>query len=230
MPGAASNPPEIHGRFRRLLTPALVTIAILAGQLILVYSFRRTEFLPSPPRLNELPSPEGWRAAGDSPLDPAALDMLAPDDVLNRTYVTAGDQAPVQLFIAYYRTQSRAKNAHDPKVCLPGAGWNVLTSRAVTIQDSSGRRIDATYYVVSKDTETAVIFYWYQFYHGTSAHDYALHMSRIFNAFVGARTDVALVRVLSSADTQGVPATRITVEHFAQAIYPSLLRYFPDSP
>ena len=73
-----------------------------------------------------------WNQFQDGVLDPEAYAVLAPDDVLNRTYRDASAANDLSLFIAYYKTQLRAKNAHDPKVCL--CDWEGIRSSAWRVE------------------------------------------------------------------------------------------------
>jgi EpsI family protein len=119
-----------------------------------------------------------WRHSGEADLDPAVFQMLEPDDYLNRNYRNESTGAKLNLFIAYYKSQHRIKGAHDPKICLPGSGFNPLVSKAIQIPTSSGQ-VSATYYLVAKDSVKDVVVYWYQTYETSLTGDQGLHFSRL---------------------------------------------------
>jgi EpsI family protein len=142
----------------------LVTgIGILSAQGLASVALSRAEYLPSPPPLSGLPSEIGeWTRTEDVEVHPTALEMLAPDDVLNRDYVNRSG-TPLNLFIGYYKTHHRSRNAHDPKVCLPGSGWKEVESRIVEIAvPGEAKPIPVNYYLVTMNGPRYLVLYWYQ--------------------------------------------------------------------
>ena len=212
--------------FNRL---ALAGIGVLAIQGLVMMALARSEYLPSPPPLSDFPASIGqWQATQDIALEPDVLEMLTPDDVLNREYTN--NQASISLFIAYYKTQHKAGQAHDPKVCLPGSGWNPVISKTIEIPvlDSSAS-FPANYYVIEKDTLKAVVVYWYQSYNHVVAQQQILKLDRVIDTLKTHRTDMALVRIVVPIEESDVPAAADRAIRFAQSIYPLLLRQFPPN-
>ncbi len=208
----------------------VAALIILAVQGIASYSLRREPFLPSPPPLFAFPLRiENWAAVGELPVDPAALEMLGPDDTLNRAYqAAAGADSQAALFVAYYKTQLRAKQAHDPKVCLPGNGWNPVASRVVTI--GTGRdAFSANYYRISKPNQEAVVIYWFQTHKAVYTLEQQLRAHRLLDAIIDNRTDMALVRLMVPVGPNGVAAADHDAISLSKLIYPRMLPYFPAS-
>jgi EpsI family protein len=212
--------------FNRL---ALAGIGILAIQGMVMLALSRSEYLPSPPLLSDFPASIGpWQAAQDIALEPDVLEMLTPDDVLDRDYTN--NQASISLFIAYYKTQHKAGQAHDPKVCLPGSGWNPVISKTIEIPvPDSSTLFPANYYVIEKDTLKAVVVYWYQSYNHVVAQQQMLRLDRVIDTLKTHRTDMALVRIVVQIEESDVPAAADRATRFAQSIYPLLLRQFPPN-
>jgi len=204
------------------------TLLLLSAQAALTHRLSRTEFMPSPGPVNEnIPTMIGaWSRIQDGVLDPEAFEVLAPDDVLNRTYRQA--DADLSLFIAYYKTQLRAKNAHDPKVCLPGAGWNPLISKSIPISVAGlAEPVHVNYYVISRNGEQAVVLYWFQNHKTAYTTDQGLKFSRVLDNLMENRTDMALVRIVISATKSGIEAATAKATDFASTLYPSLGKQFP---
>jgi EpsI family protein len=205
----------------------LAAIGILSLQGLVAFSLSLTEYVPSPPALAKFPGEiSQWRAAGDVPMDPAAYDMLSPDDYLNRIYRNQGQQTDLSLFIAYYKSQRRAKGAHDPKVCLPGSGWNPVSSGVIQISDGQ-TSMTANHLVISKDSATDIVVYWYQMQHGSLTGVEGLHFSRLLEAFGENRTDMALVRIVVPVENGSVSNANQYALDFAAAAFPSIMRQFP---
>jgi len=211
---------------RKILVGA---IAVLAVQFALSRALSRTEYLPSPPPLDQFPWRLGeWSRVKDELMEPGVLEMLAPDDSLNRTYVHAGRAAEVNLFMAYYKTQHRAANAHDPKVCLPGSGWNPLVSKVVEIPvPGSATPIPVNYYVVAKGEGRSLVLYWYQTYKRAFAREQAARVQRILDTVAENRTDIALVRVVVPVIKEDLDEATAMGTEFIRLAYPYIQRQFP---
>jgi EpsI family protein len=204
----------------------IFTVQVIASQIL-----HREPFLPSPPPLANLPLQLGnWERQAEATVAPDALAMLGPDDYLSREYRLPGGQEQAEIFVAYYRTQLRSKNAHDPKVCLPGAGWNPVDSRLarVTLPDS-GFSFPVNYYRIKKDESEDVVVYWFQTLKGVYTFDQQLKAHRVLDAIVDNRTDMALVRVVVPVTEKGVSAADASAFRLSQFIYTSMLPYFPPT-
>jgi EpsI family protein len=202
-------------------------IAILALQGFFAFSLTLNEHAPTPPPLSEFPSEiKQWRSAGQIPMEKDVYQMLLPDDYLDRVYRQPAKEGELGLFIAYYKSQHRAAGAHDPKICLPGSGWNPVSS--TLIQIPVGKTvISANQYVVSKGSMTDLVVYWYQTERRSVAGTEGLHVNRILETFMDNRTDMALVRIVVPVAVGGIPAANAAASEFATAAYPDLMRQFP---
>uniref|UniRef100_Q01XJ3 Methanolan biosynthesis EpsI domain-containing protein n=1 Tax=Solibacter usitatus (strain Ellin6076) TaxID=234267 RepID=Q01XJ3_SOLUE len=213
-------------------TPRLMAGAacILAIQATGSYWFQRDPYLPAPPPLAALPLHLGdWNQLRDSSVDPDALAALAPDDSLVREYQFGTGSETASVFVAYYKTQLRAKNAHDPKVCLPGSGWNPTVSRVIAIPalQRSGE-FPVNYYRIVRDGSQAVVIYWFQTYNGVYTFEQQLRAHRLLDAVLENRTDMALVRIVMPIGEVGVQAADTRATELAQLLYPQMFPYFPS--
>jgi EpsI family protein len=214
---------------QRLVNRRMVMgMGILGLQLAATNALSRSEYLPSPPPLDQQLRTIGpWVATGDTPVEQNVLEVLGPDDILDRRFLNTESKSQLGLLIAYYRTQHRAKNAHDPKVCLPGSGWNPVESRPLSIPVPGQQAIAANYYVVSKPPHESVVVYWYQTHRATFATDQTLHFRRILDTVIENRTDMALVRIMVPVVQDRNAAAREAVA-FVQSLQPHLQRQFPS--
>lgn len=204
---------------------------ILAVQAVASFTLHRDSFLPSPPPLMNFPLRLGdWAQIHDWTLEPEVLEMLSPDDTLTREYELSGSPRRASLFVAYYKTQLRAKQAHDPKVCLPGNGWNPVESRVIDVRTpASSSTFPANYYRIQKGRDEAVVLYWFQTHKAVYTFEQQLRAHRVLDAIVDNRTDMALVRVMVPVEEGAVEAADARALQFAQLAYPSMLPYFPKT-
>jgi EpsI family protein len=189
----------------------------------------RAEYLPSPPPLSDFPSSiGGWEEVRDIDMEPQVLEMLTPDDVLNRDYINRDHTATLSLFVAYYKTQHKAGQAHDPKVCLPGSGWNPIVSKTIEIPvPDSNTSFPANYYVIAKDPQKALVIYWYQSYDRIVAQQQFLKLDRVIDTVKAHRTDMALVRIVVPIEAGDLEGASDRAAGFARIISFLLRRQFP---
>jgi EpsI family protein len=203
-------------------------VMLCAAQAASTWVFRRDPYLPSPPKLAALP-PElgGWSQLTEEAVEPEVLDMLGPDDYLARIYQSPNRQQQAELFVAYYKTQLRAKNAHDPKVCLPGAGWNPLDSHVAEVSlPGSNRSFPVLYYRIRKGEAEQVVLYWFQMLQGVYTFEQQLRFHSVVDSILQNRTDMALVRVVVPVGAKGLDSAGSSATEIARAAYIDMLPYF----
>jgi EpsI family protein len=206
-------------------------VLILTAQAISSHILQREPFLPSPPPLANLPLQMGnWSQMAEETIDPEALAALGPDDSVVRVYQSPGDPEQAELFIAYYKTQLRSKNAHDPKVCLPGAGWNPIESRLAQVSlPGSHNSFPVNYYRIKKGDSEQVVLYWFQTPKGAYTFEQQLRAHRVLDSILDNRTDMALVRVIVPVGEKGVPSADASATQLARVAYTQMLPYFPPT-
>jgi EpsI family protein len=176
---------------RRLLLVSLV----LAGVLGVRWWLDRepTGKLSEP--LSTLPPTIGaWHSVSDDALSLPVRRVLRADDLLARTYeVLPGTQ--VQLFIAYYRTQRSGERMHSPRNCLPGSGWEPLSSSLINADIGGGRVEQLNRYLVQREDKRLLVVYWYQEHNRLIADEYRGKFYLMWDSFRRGARDGALVRV-----------------------------------
>ncbi len=203
-------------------------VLLLAAQSLASFLLHRDPILPTPPPLANIPVElGGWVETREESIAPEALDMLGPDDFMVRLYHRPGGAAPAEVFVAYYKTQLRAKNAHDPKVCLPGAGWNPTASHLSTVSAGNGVTFPVNYFRITKEDTEQVVLYWFQTFKGVYTFEQQLQMHRVWDAVADNRTDMALVRVIVPVAGGDSSAADASAAQLAGVVYTQMLSYFP---
>lgn len=183
-----------------------------------------------------------WSCDGDTPLDRKALAVLGVDDYINRTYRgVAGKEIlppkggshsagqPVGLYIAYYGSQRQGESIHSPQNCLPGSGWQPVSSIRTTL-DVAGTSLPINRYVVQKGVERQVVLYWYQGRGRVVANEYVNKFWLMVDQARLGRSNAALVRIVApaaGADDKALRAASASADQFARALYPRLSAYLP---
>jgi len=130
------------------------------------------------------------------------------------------------LYIGYYASQRTGDTMHSPKNCLPGAGWDPISSDYATIPLTSSRKIVVNDYVIQKDLNKQLVLYWYQGRGRVIASEYAGKLWMVTDAILRNRTDGALVRLVTPM-SDGETSARTRLISFAQVLFPDLEANIP---
>jgi EpsI family protein len=205
-----------------------LSLALLTGALLLLHLRSSSEAVPIRKSLDSFPNAVGqWQAREGVLLDLDTLNVLRPKDYLMRR-----DQDPlgrsVFLFIAYWDSQRKGAQPHSPKNCLPGAGWEPLEASMVTIPlPRPWAPITVNRYLIQKDRDQQIVFYWYQSQGKAIAGEMAARLQMMRDSIIRHRTDGALVRI-STPVYGDVRQTTDRLISYVQAMYPLLSEYLPD--
>lgn len=118
------------------------------------------------------------------------------DDYLFRIYSTPADSmSAYTVYVGYYETQRQGRTIHSPKNCLPGAGWEALTSSTLAIPTAQGtKRVNR--YLLQNDKQLALVLYWYQGRGRIEANEYRVKWNLLQDSALRTRSDEALVRII----------------------------------
>lgn len=171
-----------------------------------------------------------WTGRDTPPFRDDVVANLGVDDYTNRVYVAAAE-APVALYVGFYRSQRQGDTIHSPLNCLPGAGWQIVDrSRADLDVPAPGAAPSVNLFVIQKGLDRQVVLYWYQSHGHVNASEYWSRADLIWQAMRYNRSDAAMVRVITAIgpdDATGRVAARRAVR-FAEAMFPHLERTLPS--
>lgn len=210
-------------RNARFLLPTI----LLAGAALFVQARSGAEHLPLRVELAAFPGQVGSWAGQDTEIPKYALEVLGPGDYLSRIYQRA-EPVPVDLFIAYFPSQRNHNTVHTPRNCLPGAGWVPTEAGRTWLKRPGGPAVLVNRYVVARGTDRLLVLYWYQAHGRVVASEYWAKFYLVADAIRMARSDGALIRVLTPVDAQeSVPIAQERAVEFSQQVFPLLDRYIP---
>ncbi|HET9439720.1 MAG TPA: EpsI family protein [Longimicrobiales bacterium] len=149
------------------------------------------------------------------------------DEYLLRRYSSeaAATATMFSVYVGYYEKQMRGHTIHSPKNCLPGAGWEALTSSTAVVQTASGA-VPVTKYLLKRKDERAVVLYWYQGRGRVEANEYRVKWNLLRDAAVRRRSDEALVRVVVPVTSTEAEATQVA-SRVAVNLIPALTKALP---
>lgn len=207
----------------------LSVVVLMFGGALLLRTHGSTEIIPKGAPLSQVPYLlEGWFGR-DVAIDQSTLDVLGPGEFLSRDYERPGEDAPINLFIAYFPTQQTGDTIHSPKHCLPGAGWYFESSKYVPLTDADGKVEKVGEYVISNSEVRQFVIYWY-YAHGRSvANEYMAKFYLIADAIRMNRSDGSLIRVITPIEPgEGIGPAKARAEGFVVHLMPILPRFIPN--
>jgi len=214
---------------RRVL---IVLLTLLVAAVVVIRADRqedvplRASFAVFPMQLGE------WRGVPQPPLTEEVARVLGADDYLTRAYFLP-DRAGVGLFVGYWQSQKQGDTIHSPLNCLPGAGWQPVSSGELTFADPrtlGAPDLTVNRVVIQKGLDKQLVLYWYQSHGRIVASEYWGKFYLMADAMRMNRTDGSIVRVI--APVQGdSPEAEAEAEQKALAftglLLPQLDQFLP---
>jgi EpsI family protein len=153
---------------------------------------------------------DGFTSA-DGKIDPEEQRVAGMSHYLYRIFERPATSDAFSVYVGYYEQQTQGRTIHSPKNCLPGAGWDALSSERRTIQTASGP-LTVNRYLLANKSARALVYYWYQGRGRTEASEYKVKWNLLRDAALRGRTEEALVRiVVPVTPTMGNPDSLATV-------------------
>lgn len=207
---------------------ALAVVLIGAAALFL-QAHTRSEVFPSRLPLQSFPQQLGDWKSYDVPLEKDVLEVLGPGDFLLRVYQDqAAQQAPIDLFIAYFPSQRAGDTIHSPQHCLPGAGWTPIENTPMQLTMPGHAPFPVNRYIIAKGDARQVVLYWYWAHDRGVASEYWAKFYLVADSIRMNRTDGALVRIstpMYRGETVDDAMQRIMP--FSNSMTPLLESYIP---
>jgi len=131
------------------------------------------------------------------------------------------------IYVGYYAAQTRG-TIHSPKNCLPGAGWEVISSHE-TLVEAGGDRYRVNRYQIGNRGARAMVYYWYQGRGRISANEYRVKWELLRDKAIAGRSEEALVRIVVPMQGTEAPADSLASAVAAELI-PAVFRVLPPFP
>ena len=195
-PGAV-RPSSHTGAFPAPLSCAvglLVSFAVASP-----YLMSREEIVPTRQSLLNFPMQVHQWQGSTFPLEKEYIETLRFDDYLLADY-QAADRAPVNFYVAYYRSQRKGQSAHSPLTCIPGGGWEITSLRTMEVpaSDAATTSLHVNRLVIQKADVKQIVYYWFKQRDRMLVNEYLVKFFLVWDALAKQRTDGALIRLTAS--------------------------------
>lgn len=180
------------------------------------------------PGLREVPLELGkWKSAGEQSLDKNVTLYLRPDEYILRDYANPSTGTSINLFVAYFKSLQNSYGPHSPRICLPGNGWLVRSSKIASVQIPERQEpIPVNEYLLDKSGDRILVLYWYQNNRNIWAEEFEAKLRLLPDLIRYKRADVSLVRLvmpMRPGDSGNELATSV---EFTRLVFPRLVERF----
>jgi len=226
------TPKDARLRYRPL-GRAYWTVAVIVAVLVISFFIlpaKRDDVRIPRKEFSDFPMVLGdWNGKAE-PMDRIYVDALKLDDYLLANYVNNRQQA-VNLYFAYYGSQSKGASIHSPRTCLPGGGWEMktLTKRVVDGVRTGSQPLQVNRAEIQLGESKQLVYYWFQMHGRGISNEYLLKWFVFWDALNRNRTDAALVRVttpLGPGESFADADSRLI--NFVKTLNPNISDYVPD--
>jgi len=218
----------------RLFTPARLGLFVGAC-LILVFQASASRMLKideasiGVPGLHAIPMELGpWKAPSEQSIGPDVESALKPDEYILRDYVDARSGRSVDLFVAYFKSLQNAYGPHSPRICLPGSGWLISSSKIVNIVVPGWPQgIPVNQYTMEQNGQRILVLYWYQNDRDVWAEEFHAKLRLLPDLIRYRRSDVSLVRLITPLTAASTPDSEVAeCTRFTERVFPQLAEHF----
>ncbi|MEY4589105.1 MAG: hypothetical protein RL497_1181 [Pseudomonadota bacterium] len=158
------------------------------------------------------------------------IDELKFDDYLSARYKNNHSES-LDLYVAYYNSQSAGQSAHSPRSCIPAGGWEIQNSATIDLQNFSNTRktLQLNRLQVQKGDTRLMVYYFFKQRHRFLSNEFLVKWYLLWDAITLQRKDGALVRIsfLTNSNSSSEQSDQRAID-FLNLVYPGLNRYIPD--
>ena len=225
-------------KYRQLSVPVLA-----AGTIIGVVGLATTwAAAREPVRLDRTPFvqfpmslPGGWVGRPDH-LDRDVLATLALDDYVIANYSRPGEPW-VNLYSAWYDSQSGGQSTHSPRTCIPGGGWEITQLEEFTVDlaatgigNGGGlSRLTVNRAVIQKGDQRQLVYYWFSQRGRVLTSELEVKWYILYDAIRSGRSDGALLRLVTPVPpNEDIARSDRRLTAFLATIEPRLRNHVPN--
>lgn len=166
-----------------------------------------------------------WRMTSESQLSDNVQAVLKASEVLMRQYVNQQGEK-VDLYIGYHDGGQGSGEIHSPKHCLPGSGWQELSSSRTQIA-AGDEKLNLVRAVYQKGDSRELFMYWYQVRGKTLSEELSLKAAEIANSVLYRRRDASFIRISIPFQSSEEKAAQLG-ERFVSDFLPAIREFLPS--
>ena len=193
---------------------------------LLLVSVQRQQAMPLRGSLESLPRQLGIYTGYDQKIAADEQAVAGMSDYVLRIFTTPDTVSAFSVYVGYYEQQTQGRTIHSPRNCLPGAGWEALSSRRQPLVIGSDTVMVNRYELANK-TARALVYYWYEGRGRVEASEYKVKWELLRDAALTGRSEEALVRIVVPLTERMTNPDSIAVS-VGQMLVPTVRKLLPE--
>jgi len=216
--------------------PGLVVTAFCVGVAVLVSLL----YLPGRPGSEENTSLQhslrdfplqfmAW-SGREGTLEPDVLAALNLSDYFIGDFARPEDRSPVNFYVGYYANQKTGESSHSPSNCIPGGGWQIVSSevRTIAVPWAASAGLVVSRILIQKGDHKSLVYYWFDERGRDVTEVYAVKWHLLWDSMLLHRTDGSLIRTVTPIEgPDGESAADARMTDFLAAAMPVLTQFMP---
>ena len=228
----ASGTPIVYHRFPTPMVVGGLVLAVIGA--VTLWGPERVQIKPERSAFSEFPAslPGGWTGRSDR-LERDVIATLALDDYLLMNF-NRPNEPWVNLYSAYYESQSSGESSHSPRTCIPGGGWKIESIADAPVRldpiDGSGpRTLMVNRVFIQKGDQRQLVYYWFDQRGRNLTNELAVKWYIFRDSIAHKRSDGALLRLVTAVPPgEDIAAADRRLTEFLNAASPRLRAHVPD--
>ena len=180
------------------------------------------------PHLHNIPLQlDEWKSSEEEFMDAGTAAYLRPDEYIMRDYVDDQNGAIVNLFVAYFKSLQNTYGPHSPRICLPGSGWLVSSSKVANLSVPGWREaVPVNEFMMEQGNQHIFVMYWYQNDRDVWAEEFHAKLRLLPDLIRYRRSDVSLVRFVMPISGDASDKELKNCLQFSRRMFPLLAARF----
>lgn len=168
-----------------------------------------------------------WQATTEK-LARNVAEVLQLDDYILADYRDGSGNA-INVYVAYYESQSKGHSIHSPRSCLPGGGWQINELPRRTMAVGGGKTDNIARVLIEKGEAKQLVYFWTQQRGRIINNEYAIKWYLFWDALSMHRSDGALVRFVTPLTvSESIDDADRRLNQFVNKLLPMLPDYIPN--
>ena len=199
---------------------------ILGCGCLLLVSVQRQQAMPLRGSLESLPRQVGIYTGYDQKISADEQAVAGMSDYVLRIFATPDTVSAFSVYVGYYEQQTQGRTIHSPKNCLPGAGWEPISSGRKPLVIGSDTVMVNRYELVNKKSR-ALVYYWYEGRGRVEPSEYRVKWELLRDAALTGRSEEALVRIVVPI-TEAMTNPDSIATSVGQMLVPAVRQLLPE--
>ncbi len=207
----------------------IVAALLIASTAAYLQAHNWQEVYPPRTSLQSFPTQLATRVSTEIPIEKDQLEVLGNGEFLHRQYDDQQQGQPwIDLFIAYYKSQSAGETPHSPQNCLPGSGWTPIENTRIALSVPGHAPFPVNRYIIVKGDARELVLYWFWAHNHGVASEYWNKYYLVKDSIKLHRSDGSLIRIVSPMEPgESIDAAQQRITPFVDTVLPMLDDYIP---